>query len=184
MDYINTWARKKRSSIAQRKAQEVRKHPRKEYVPSPDIIQAQDALKRTENVVNSVPAEQVAAAALQCKSYARALLSFEQSLLQKRAEKASNLELQDTFEHLHVIYSHLDEPDGMEGVSAYVISPDLEHQIREHESTGKWTAAQSCWEVRLQKEPDEIKHHLGLSRCLRNLGHYGRILLVGAIGDV
>lgn len=60
----------------------------------------------------------------------------------------------------------------MEGVSAFVISPSLEHQIREHESTGRWTSAQSCWEVRLQQSPDDPTLHVGLLKCLRNLGHY------------
>jgi serine/threonine-protein kinase ATR len=61
----------------------------------------------------------------------------------------------------------------MQGVSISVISPSLEHQIREHESVGRWTSAQSCWEVRLQQSPNDVQLHMGLLRCLRNLGHYG-----------
>ncbi|THH12376.1 hypothetical protein EW145_g35 [Phellinidium pouzarii] len=81
-------------------------------------------------------------------------------------------DLQVYYDRLHEIYSHLDEPDGMEGISAFITLPSIEHQIRQHESTGKWTSAQSCWEVRLQQSPDKLDYHLGLLRCLRNLGHY------------
>jgi serine/threonine-protein kinase ATR len=81
------------------------------------------------------------------------------------------------YEHLHEIYAQLDQPDGMEGISTLILSPSLEHQICQHDSTGCWTAAQSCWEVRLQQQPDKLDFHLGLLQCLRNLGHYGTVLL-------
>ncbi len=80
------------------------------------------------------------------------------------------------------LYAELDEPDGMAGISTKVLSPSLEHQIREHESTGRWTAAQSCWEVRLQQEPDNIEPHIGLMRCLKNLGHYGMFFQLRILG--
>ncbi|WFD29686.1 non-specific serine/threonine protein kinase [Malassezia sp. CBS 17886] len=80
--------------------------------------------------------------------------------------------LQTYYETMHEIYAHLDDPDGMEGISTRVFAPSLEHQIREHESTGRWTDAQSCWEVELQQRPDDAHLHLGLLRCLRSLGHY------------
>jgi serine/threonine-protein kinase ATR len=81
------------------------------------------------------------------------------------------------YEGLHEIYTQLDQPDGMEGISTLILSPSLEHQIHQHKSTGHWTAAQSCWEVRLQQQPDNLDFHLRLLRCLRNLGHYGTVLL-------
>ncbi len=82
--------------------------------------------------------------------------------------------MQEYYEHLHELYSALDEPDGMEGISTKVIAPNLEHQIREHETVGRWASAQSCWELALQRNPDDLNHHLGLLRCLRNIGHYGQ----------
>ncbi|KAG8798407.1 serine/threonine-protein kinase M1, partial [Serendipita sp. 399] len=84
---------------------------------------------------------------------------------------------------MHEMYCQLDEPDGMNGISAAVLTPTLEHQIREHESNGRWTAAQSCWEVSLQSKPDDLDSHIGLLRCLRNLGHYDtmRTHLVGIL---
>jgi serine/threonine-protein kinase ATR len=111
------------------------------------------------------------------------LRNFEQRISDLRKEKRQTAELQTYYERLHEIYASLDEPDGMEGVSTFVISPSLEHQIREHESTGRWTSAQSCWEVRLQQSPEDLNLHQGLLRCLRNLGHYGELVLGGADPD-
>ncbi|WRT68452.1 uncharacterized protein IL334_005428 [Kwoniella shivajii] len=129
--------------------------------------------KVVEDVLSGIETELMANAALQSKAYARSLRSFEERIVSLRSEKRENSELQTYFERVHQIYSELDEPDGMEGISAFVISPSLEHQIREHESTGRWTSAQSCWEVRLQQSPDDVALHVGLLKCLRNLGHYG-----------
>jgi len=115
----------------------------------------------------------MAKAAFQCKAFARSLMNFEQQVVTIQERSTGNKDLPAYYEKLHEIYAQLDEPDGMEGVSTLILSPSLEHQIRQHESTGRWTSAQSCWEVRLQESPDNVNFHLGLLRCLRNLGHYG-----------
>ena len=132
-------------------------------------------IKVVELVVSSIETELMANAALQSKAYARSLRNFEQRIVQLRKENRSNSDLQTYFERVHQIYADLDEPDGMEGISTFVIAPSLEHQIREHESTGRWTSAQSCWEVRLQQSPEDVTLHIGLLKCLRNLGHYGTL---------
>ncbi|KAI0650476.1 hypothetical protein C8Q79DRAFT_901502 [Trametes meyenii] len=143
-----------------------------------------------ESVVEVIDQGLMIKAAFQCKDYARALMNLEQQLTVQRLrdeekkreapddtsrreiEAKSYQDHQDQYERLHELYSYLDEPDGMEGVSTLILSPSLEHQIREYESTGNWTSAQSCWEVQLQYEPDNLDYHLGLLRSLRNLGHY------------
>jgi serine/threonine-protein kinase ATR len=125
-----------------------------------------------EAVVTGIDTELMANAALQSKAFARSLRNFEQRILQLRALSRSDDELETYFERLHQIYAELDEPDGMEGVSNFVVTPALEHQIREHESTGRWTSAQSCWEVKLQQSPEDPSLHVGLLKCLKNLGHY------------
>lgn len=93
----------------------------------------------------------------------------------RRSQRRTDADLQPYYEYLHRIYADLDEPDGMEGVSAFIVSPSMDHQIREHESVGRWTSAQSCWEVKLQDNADNLELHLGLLRCLRSLGHYGTL---------
>ncbi|EIW68190.1 hypothetical protein TREMEDRAFT_32442 [Tremella mesenterica DSM 1558] len=157
MDYLSKWLRTQRTSRSDSKSK---------------TASANTFVKVVEQVLSSIETELMANAALQSKAYARSLRGFEQRIIQLRLEKRPNFDLQIYFERLHQIYAELDEPDGMEGVSAFVLSPSLELQIREHESTGRWTSAQSCWEVRLQQSPDDISLHEGLLKCLKSLGHY------------
>ncbi|KAN0060681.1 hypothetical protein ACQY0O_007339 [Thecaphora frezii] len=160
MDHLGVWMRLKRQSIS--------KLGRRGRLPK-----AEEALSSVESLTASISQELTAQASLQCKAYARSLLNFEQRIRFLRTESGrQDGELQTYYENLHQIYASLDEPDGMEGISTKVVSPSLEHQIREHESTGRWTSAQSCWEVELQQRPDDASLHLGLLRCLRSLGHY------------
>lgn len=130
-----------------------------------------------DQLISSIDKELMANAAMKSRSFARSLRSFEERVIHLRTrENKANKDLQTYFESLHEIYAELDEPDGMEGISAFVVAPSLELQIREHESTGRWTSAQSCWEVRLQQSPEDLKLHVGLLKCLKNLGHYGELV--------
>ncbi|KAL7422782.1 hypothetical protein Q5752_002077 [Cryptotrichosporon argae] len=156
MDHLSKWMRLARAGMRDRE----RDRTRETYV------------RNVEQVLSSIDTELLANAAFKSRAYARSLRNFEQRILQLRGERKGHADLQTYYENLHEIYAELDEPDGMEGVSNYVISPTLELQIREHESTGRWTSAQSCWEVRLQQSPEDVKLHTGLLKCLRNLGHY------------
>lgn len=128
-----------------------------------------DALADVHALMDSISQETLARASLQCHAYTRALLAFEYRV---RDATCDDEALQPDLETMHEIYASLDDPDGMEGISTRVLAPSLEHQIREHESTGRWTDAQSCWEVELQQRPDDVRPHVGLLRCLRSLGHY------------
>lgn len=147
------------------------------------------AALRMQTFVSNISPELVATAALHCKDHARALLNFEQRIWKLEDSIGTTVihpqphnqvrdpsveeQLRQYYESVHQIYSEIDEPDGMEGISTRIPAPSILHQIREHESTGRWTAAQSCWEVELQRQPDEVRSHIGLLRCLKNLGHYG-----------
>ncbi|RDX53828.1 hypothetical protein OH76DRAFT_1342536 [Lentinus brumalis] len=167
LDHVNMWLRGIRQHIAQQK------NERKRARGSDDFIaDGQMEAVRVESILATIDEGLMAKAAFQCKAYARTLMHVEQVILLQRERNAPATDLQRNYDHLHEIYAHLDQPDGMEGVSTMILSPTLEHQIRQHESTGRWTSAQSCWEVRLQHEPENLDYHLGLLRCLRNLGHY------------
>ncbi|KAI9610104.1 hypothetical protein H4Q26_007102 [Puccinia striiformis f. sp. tritici PST-130] len=157
------------------------------------------AMIRVKSIITQISPELIASAALYCKDHARALLNIEQQILKLEGgqvasgqslivdESTDNIspqeQLQKYYEKAHEIYAAVDEPDGMEGISAKITAPSIPHQIREHESTGRWTSAQSCWEVQLQRHPEELRSHLGLLRCLRNLGHYDslRAHIVGVL---
>lgn len=169
MDHLNKWVRVVRQDLAARKKEKGRQSR-----TSQASNVAKEQLLRVDSVLSSIDQDLMAKAAFQCKAYARSLMSFERYINLLRERQAPAQDVQQCYERLHEIYANIDEPDGMEGVSTLILSPSLEHQIRQHESTGRWTSAQSCWELRLQQLPDSLENHVGLLRCLRNLGHYGK----------
>ncbi|KAL5508165.1 hypothetical protein ACEPAH_5783 [Sanghuangporus vaninii] len=166
MDHLNKWIRIARQHINGKRGERRRIHH------DSGTSEAELEVTRVDSILASIDQVLIAKAAFQCKSYARSLVNFEKQIVSLSSAGASREDLQEYYDRLHEIYSHLDEPDGMEGISAYITLPSIEHQIRQHESTGRWTSAQSCWEVRLQQSPNNLEYHLGLLRCLRNLGHY------------
>lgn len=181
MDHLSKWTRDRRVESIKRKAELKQANKSTSTTSKAQIESLQlksealvELLKKVDGVIGSIDCKLTAQAALQCKAFPRSLLNFEQRILDLQKDELGNaVELQQHYENLHKIYAQLDEPDGMEGISTKVLAPSLEHQIREHESTGRWTSAQSCWEVQIQESPNDPALHLGLLRCLRNLGHYG-----------
>ncbi|KZO97981.1 hypothetical protein CALVIDRAFT_50339 [Calocera viscosa TUFC12733] len=170
MDHISKWIRLLRQDTNQRRSESTRHRVGGSVTTVGQ--EADEQLACIESLLSSIDQELMARAALNCKYFARSLLSFEQRIVAMKSNGMSDIALQPYYENLHQIYAELDEPDGMAGVSTIVLSPSLEHQIREHEAIGSWTSAQSCWEVKLQNSPDDLASHIGLLRCLRNLGHY------------
>ena len=169
MDHLSTWIRMVRQHMIKKRSDA--KKARGVSLNNADELE--DQLMQVDSLITSIDRDLMSTAAFNCRSYARALMTLEQLIASRKEVHATEAELQPYYERLHLIYSHLDEPDGMEGVSTKVVAPSLEHQIREHESTGRWTSAQSCWELKLQQSPHDVELHIGLLRCLRNLGHYG-----------
>lgn len=169
MDHLSRWI-----TLIRKRVQEAKSKKRSAKPRSVDGA-LEEHLINVEGVLQDIPHILVGQAALTCKSYARSLLNFESHIVAQRASRDGDNDqnLQAYYENLHECYAAIEEPDGMEGISTKILAPSLEHQIREHESTGRWTSAQSCWEVRLQRDPDDSANHVGLLRCLRNLGHYG-----------
>ncbi|PBK93781.1 hypothetical protein ARMGADRAFT_1100399 [Armillaria gallica] len=164
LDHLNKWLRRVRHDMGTKKGETKRSRG--------VTIGTDEQLLKVDSILTSIDQSLMARAAFQCRAYARSLMSFERQIVNLRERSLNHHDLPVYYDRLHEIYANLDEPDGMEGVSTLILSPSLEHQIRQHESTGRWTAAQSCWELRLQQSPDNVDFHLGLLRCLRNLGHY------------
>ncbi|KAJ6560264.1 hypothetical protein B0H19DRAFT_1146990 [Mycena capillaripes] len=165
LDHLNKWVRIVRQELSTKRQENKRSR-------NAGTSQLEEQLIRVDSILSSINENLMAKAALKCKAYARSLMNFERQIVTLQQQSPFSKDLAAYYERLHEIYSHIDQPDGMEGVSTLILSPSLEHQIRQHESTGRWTSAQSCWEVRLQQSPDNLDFHLGLLRCLRNLGHY------------
>ncbi|KAJ3201378.1 hypothetical protein HDU82_008154 [Entophlyctis luteolus] len=174
IDHLTIFIRSRRRDAGRQRLAMARKSGR--FVNQDELDDDKDAPRqRVAAFVSGIPTILLAEASFRCKSYARALLHFEQHIRHERKTK-SETEMQSEYSFLQTIYSHLEEPDGMEGISTLFLNPTLEQQILEHESAGRWTAAQTCYEVSVQTNPDDFKLHTGLISCLKNLGHLGTML--------
>jgi serine/threonine-protein kinase ATR len=179
MDQLSRWIRNKNQEAVRKRA-ELRKgrYHLKDVSSHASVVALEYQRATVESLLSTIDNGLLSNAAFRCRAFARSLMSFEKEIVAKREQKKTELELQPLYERLHEIYANLDEPDGMEGSSKLVISPSLQQQIRGHEMTGRWTSAQSCWEMKLQQEPNSVEPHIGLLRCLRNLGHNGNKLYI------
>lgn len=129
-----------------------------------------------EEVLNSIPANVIARRAVECKSFSRALFHWEQYIRQQRkhcidAKKSQDLE--PLYERLQDIYTQIDEPDGIEGISAHLQVLNIDQQILEHRKAGRWTAVQSWYELLLTERPDDTEVQLNLLTSLKESGQYG-----------
>jgi serine/threonine-protein kinase ATR len=174
MDHLSRWIRSKNQEVVRTRAEMRKGRYNSRDTSHRELVAVLDNQRaRAESLLSAIDNGLLSNAAFRCRAFARSLMSFEKEIITRREQNKTEVELQPFYERLHEIYANLDEPDGMEGASKMVISPSLEQQIRGHEMTGRWTSAQSCWEIKLQQQPDSLEPHVGLLRCLRNLGHNG-----------
>lgn len=71
------------------------------------------------------------------------------------------------------IYANIDEPDGLEGISAQLPALDIKQQILNHKKAGNWTTAQTWYEMQLAEKPDSSEVQLDLLHCLKQAGQHG-----------
>ncbi|KAK2737122.1 serine/threonine-protein kinase M1 [Myotisia sp. PD_48] len=114
-------------------------------------------IKRVEQFLSCIPAEKISSRAVECKSYARALFHWEQYIRQQRLRTETDpLQLESLYQKLQDIYTQIDEPDGIEGISSLFQVLDLDQRIVEQRNTGRWTTAQSWYELQLNNTPADI----------------------------
>lgn len=134
-------------------------------------------VSRVEGILQLIPAEIISQRAVECGSYARALFHWEQYYRQQRDVKAESnqsfLEKDELLQHLQMIYAHIDEPDSIEGISAHLKVLNPEQQIIEDRKAGRWTAAQSWYEIALAERPNDAETQINLLTCLKESGQYG-----------
>lgn len=131
-----------------------------------------------EKRLDSIPPELVSQRAIDCKQYARALFHLEPHVLRQQEEHGDNAEnIQQALDSLQHVYAHIDEPDGLEGVSANLKVIDLKQQILSHRKAGRWSRAQTWCEVQLAEDPHNIEVQVDLLTCLKESGQYGKITI-------
>lgn len=134
-------------------------------------------IQSVETVLALIPADVISRRAVECKSFSRALFHWEQFIRQQRDEDRNAKEhanLEPLYERLQEIYTQIDEPDGIEGISAHLQVLNIDQQILEHRKAGRWTAAQSWYEILLTEKPKDLDVQLNLLTCLKESGQHGK----------
>jgi serine/threonine-protein kinase ATR len=133
-------------------------------------------MQRITSVLRMLPAEIISQRAVECKSYSRALFYWEQHIREVREVRSDSKIPNGLLERLQDIYTQIDEPDGIEGISAHLHILDIDQQILGHRKAGRWTAAQSWYEIKLAEDPDNVDVQVNLLTCLKESGQHGRYL--------
>lgn len=165
---MSQWVQEKQANIRQNKGYDSRwSHPDEEILP-PEI-----GIERVQSLLSSIPAEVISRRAVECQSYSRALFHWEQHIRQVRETTSKELDMNPLLERLQEIYTQIDEPDGIEGISAHLHVLDIDQQILGHRKAGRWTAAQTWYEIKLAEEPDDVDIQVSLLHCLKESGQHG-----------
>ncbi|EAU37733.1 hypothetical protein ATEG_02771 [Aspergillus terreus NIH2624] len=135
-------------------------------------------IKAVESLLASIPAEIISKRAVECKSFSRALFHWEQYIRQYKIQsrKQTNANMEPLYQRLQDIYSQIDEPDGIEGISANLHVLNIDQQVLEHRKAGRWATAQSWYELQLEKEPNNSDAQWNLFTCLKESGQQEAIL--------
>lgn len=174
LDYLSRWTQERKKVISVPKASTSRSSSSSDAI---DVAAAQ--IHRVEAIISMIPAEIIARRAVDCKSYARALFYWEQHIREQRlnhSDGESNEDLEPLYERLQQIYTQIDEPDGIEGISSHLQVLDIDQQILEHRKAGRWTAAQSWYELLLNERPEDPDVQYNLLTCLKESGQHGTFL--------
>src|SRR5271170_711510 len=169
IDYLQKWLRQHRKLLWERKQQQAKKANR--YLGVDEDEEFDPAIVHVEGVLSTLQPDLMANASFQCGSYARALFHWEQYV--RDNEKTPPEDGMDLlYARWQEIYNYLDEPDGIEGISAKFTFQTFDQQILEHETAGHWSAAQSCFELALQQDPSNLTSQRGFLNCIKQSGHH------------
>ncbi|KAI0867886.1 phosphatidylinositol 3 [Hypoxylon argillaceum] len=157
LDYAMRWVHLKRST------------------PNPSTRETA-RIEKVTNFLASFPAESISQRAMDCSAYSRALFHLEQHIRQVDEGKNSAYDRNRLVQQVQDIYTQIDEPDGLEGISAHLPLLDMEQQVLSDRKAGRWTAAQTWYEIKLAKEPDNIDVRVDLLTCLKESGQHDVLL--------
>lgn len=139
-------------------------------------------IKSVEALLASIPPEIISKRAVECRSFSRALFHWEQYIRKcsshpETQERTTSLE--PLYQRLQDIYSQIDEPDGIEGISSHLSALNIDQQVLEHRKAGRWSTAQSWYELQLEKEPNNVDAQWNLVTCLKESGQQGNVVNFG-----
>ncbi|KAK3363362.1 phosphatidyl inositol 3-kinase-like protein [Lasiosphaeria hispida] len=138
--------------------------------------QGQQWIVWVEGVLGALDPELIAQRAMDCKEYARALFFLEPYKESKRDGDDPTVSMNTLMATIQEIYTQIDDPDGLEGVSAQIHSFSLQQQALSHRKAGRWTAAQTWYEVVLENDPENVDIQLDFLTCLKESGQHDVLL--------
>lgn len=135
----------------------------------------EDNIALIQQRLDAIPPELLSQRAIDCKQFARALFHLEPHILRQKEEQGGNADsIQQALDALQHVYAEIDEPDGLEGVSANLKVIDLNQQVLSHRKAGRWSRAQTWCEVQLAEDPTNVDVQLDLLTCLKESGQHGK----------
>lgn len=170
VDHLTRWLRDKKQFNLNMKNQ-ARQQNRS--FASEEIHDQDIAIARVEDIISAIPPDTMSLRSVECNSYARALFYWEQHIRKVRVAK-EEVPMDPLYEQLQRIYTQIDEPDGIEGISTKLHVLNFDQQILEHRKAGRWTAAQSWYEILLSEKPGDPEAQINLLDCLRESGQHGK----------
>ena len=179
LDYFSRWLQAKKKNLATARTMAAKTgRPMNELEEAADVGQ----IESVESIISSIPSDVIARRAVECGSYARALLHWEECIRQsKQSEQENNPiahspAMEELYARLQDIYTQIDDPDAIEGVSAHlqVLSPD--QQVLEHRRAGRWAAAQNWYELQLRDKPTNLNLHADLMTSLCEGGQFSTVM--------
>lgn len=174
LDYLSRWLQDKKKEFAAAQNIAIRSG---KAMSELEIESSTAQIRSVEGILKAIPPEVISRRAVECGSYARALFHWEQYMREQNEEAtAQRVDQESSYQRLQEIYTQIDEPDGIDGVSSFchLLSPD--QQVMEHRRAGRWVPAQSWYELQLKEEPLNMEYHLELLSCLREAGQHHMVL--------
>ncbi|KAH0495668.1 hypothetical protein TgHK011_009203 [Trichoderma gracile] len=137
---------------------------------------AKENVSKIQAMLDNIPAELISQRAIDCNEYARALFHLEQHAQKMDQAKREPGDRTRLLQQLQDIYANIDEPDGLEGISAHLHVLDINQQILSHKKAGRWAAAQTWYEMQLAEKPDNAEVQVELLNCLKQAGQHDVLL--------
>jgi serine/threonine-protein kinase ATR len=178
LDYLSRWLQGKKkhlNGLSQNSNQSSRSH--KDLSRDALIDKYLSQIKSVETLLSSIPPEIISKRAVECKSFSKALFHWEQYIRKTKSNgEHDRSSLEPLYQRLQDIYSQIDEPDGIEGISSHLSALNIDQQVLEHRKAGRWATAQSWYELQLEKEPKNVDAQWNLVTCLKESGQQDAIL--------
>ncbi|KAJ1705311.1 phosphatidylinositol 3- and 4-kinase [Aspergillus flavus] len=177
LDYLSRWLQGKKKQLNSLRSHNYhagRSH--REACPDSRLDTDASQVKAVESLLASIPPEVISKRAVECRSFSRALFHWEQYIRQSSNKQTDSKGFEPLFQRLQDIYSQIDEPDGIEGISNHLHALNIDQQVLEHRKAGRWATAQSWYELQLEKEPNNVDAQWNLLTCLKESGQQDAIL--------